>query len=332
MQARHIIVIGGSRGALGVLRKLAEPLPVGLDAALFVVLHIGRHESSLPALLSKWGPMPARHAVDGEQIQRGTIYVAPPDQHMRLEPDGHLRIFDGPVENYARPAIDPLFRSAALSYGSQVVGVILTGDLDDGAAGLATVRAHGGYCIVQDPGKAEAASMPLAAIISAGADVLAAPSALAQAIVRAVNGAALSSPEQRVAASDVLDLETRLAEQRPASREELDRLGEHSSLSCPECGANLWRIRNAPPLRYRCHRGHAFSALSLERHNSRNSANAIWAAIRAVNERIIFARERQRWAMSTGDSAQIRVEQGRIEENEKLAAMLRGAVSSAVQT
>ncbi|MEM5436525.1 chemotaxis protein CheB [Paraburkholderia diazotrophica] len=327
MNQRDIVVIGGSRGAFAVLRTLVSRLPKDLPAAVCIVLHIGRHESVLPELLSKWGPMPARHPVQGEPIVNGTVYVAPPGRHMVLS-HGSLALNEGAAENFARPAADPLFRSAAVHYGSRVVGVVLSGDLDDGAAGLATVRAHGGFCIVQDPADCEAPSMPRAAMKSAGADSVTTVDDLARHIMAAIGGAALRQQEEPAMSSEQqLDLEARLAQQGIVTPEELDRIGVRSSLTCPDCGGALWRVGDDRPLRYRCHTGHAFNALSLADGYSKESENAIRAAIRAVHERVIFARERQRSAERTGDAALIGIEQARIEEGEKLIRMLRNAVS-----
>lgn len=327
MNQRDIVVIGGSRGAFAVLRTLVARLPKDLPAAVCIVLHIGRHESVLPELLSKWGPLPARHPVEGEPVRNGTIYVAPPGRHMVLS-HGSVRLNEGAAENFARPAADPLFRSAAVHYGSRVVGVVLSGDLDDGAAGLATVRAHNGFCIVQEPADCEAPSMPRAAMNSAGADSVTTAENLAHNIVAAVTGAALREQEEPAMSSEQqLDLEANLAQKGIVTPEELDGIGVRSSLTCPDCGGALWRIGDDRPLRYRCHTGHAFNVLSLADGYSKGSETAIRAAIRAVHERVIFARERQRSAERTGDAAQIGVEQTRIEEAEKLIRMLRNAMS-----
>lgn len=150
MNRRDILVIGGSRGAFNVLRLLAMTLPVELPAAVCIVLHVGRHDSVLPTLMSRWGRLPASHPANGEMFAKGRIYIAPPDRHLLLSPQCRLLLDDGAAENFTRPAVDPLFRSAAHHYGARVVGVVLSGDLDDGAAGLAAIRAHGGYGIVQE--------------------------------------------------------------------------------------------------------------------------------------------------------------------------------------
>jgi len=163
------IVVGASMGGVEALQRLTAGLPADIPAALFLVQHIGRCASQLPQLLTPHSPLPVVQAGQGGAISAGTIYVAPPDHHLILE-RGYTRLTRGPRENWARPAIDPLFRSAARVYGRSVIGVILTGLLNDGSAGLHAVRAAGGRAVVQDPADAIAADMPWNALRHAGAD------------------------------------------------------------------------------------------------------------------------------------------------------------------
>src|SRR5262245_61653566 len=164
MPKQDIVVIGTSSGGLAALRQLVSHLPGDLPAAVFVVQHSSPHTHSLvPSLLSRAGPLLAQHAVNGEPIRLGRIYVAPPNHHMVIE-DGRVRLTQGPRENRFRPAIDPLFRTAAYTYGPRVVGVILTGALDDGTAGLWAVKDRGGVALVQEPDEAMYPSMPLSAL------------------------------------------------------------------------------------------------------------------------------------------------------------------------
>ncbi|MEC5406108.1 chemotaxis protein CheB [Paraburkholderia sp. MPAMCS5] len=323
MEHRDIVVIGASRGALPVLRMLVSNLPPDLKATLCIVMHIGRHRSVLPELLSRWGPLRATHPVHGEAVQSGRIYVAPPDRHMILR-GGLVRLLDTATENFARPAADPLFRSAAVEYQARVIGVVLSGDLDDGAAGLASVRARGGYGVAQDPDDCEAPSMPRSAIAAGGADAVVKANDLANVLHAAIKGE-IRREEHPMTNRPDLDREARIGESGLVSPQELDQIGERSALTCPSCNGALWRLRDDRPLRYRCHTGHAFSALSLEEASAQGADDAIWGAIRAVHERIIFARERRHWAQRVGSDADVAVEQARIEENEKLAELLRAA-------
>ncbi len=323
MAHRDIVVIGASRGALPVLRKLVAGLTPDLDATVCIVLRIGRHHSILPELLSRAGPLRATHPQQGERMERGRIYVAPPDRHMVVR-DGQFRLLDTAAENFARPAADPLFRSAAAEYRKRVVGVVLSGDLDDGAAGLAAIRARGGYALVQRPDDAEAPSMPRSALAAAGADAVASPDDLPQVLHAAVRGAEPREERPMTNRPD-LDREAQLGESLTVSPEQLDEIGERSALTCPSCNGVLWRMHDERPLRYRCHTGHAFSSLTLEEASEQSVDDAIWSAIRAVHERIIFARERQRWAERAGNDVEMALEQARIDENEKLAEILRSA-------
>jgi hypothetical protein len=162
LSSDRLVVIGASAGGVGALRQLASALPADLPASVLIVLHVGAHESILPQLIAADCALPVSHAVDGEALRAGTIRIAPPDRHLMVA-DGRLRLTRGPKENFARPAIDPLFRSAALDFGPKVIGVILTGMLDDGTAGLQAVKAGGGIAIVQDPADAHEPSMPASA-------------------------------------------------------------------------------------------------------------------------------------------------------------------------
>jgi len=161
---RDIIVVGASAGGVEVLQTLASTLPADIPATLFMVMHFPSWaRSELPHLLLRSGPLPAVHPQSGERFEHGKIYVAPPDRHMLLE-EGKVVLWRGPKENRYRPSVNALFRSAAVSYGPRVTGVILTGALDDGSAGLWWVRRHGGFGLVQDPAEALFPDMPLNAL------------------------------------------------------------------------------------------------------------------------------------------------------------------------
>ena len=164
MTGPPIIVIGASAGGIEALCELVAALPASLAAPILVVVHVpASHPSLLPRILSRRGNLPATHAEDGEAVLPGHIYIAPPDYHVLLE-DRHIRLSHGPRENRCRPAVDPLFRSAALAYGHKAIGVVLSGMLDDGTSGLVTIKRHGGTALVQAPEQAKFSSMPRSAI------------------------------------------------------------------------------------------------------------------------------------------------------------------------
>lgn len=328
MDRRDIVVIASSRGGLPVLRTLVAGVAADFPVPICIVQHIGRHRTMLPELLSRWGTLDASVALQGEPPQAGRIYVAPPDRHMIVR-DGNLWLLDTAAENFARPAADPLFRSAAREYGAGAIGVVLSGDLDDGAAGLAAIRARGGYGIVQDPDECEAPSMPRSALAATGADAVAKAGELPGTIHAAVYGACVKEQRKMADLRD-LDHESRIAEDGLVDPGLLDEIGTRSALTCPSCNGVLWRMRDERPLRYRCHTGHAFSVLSLDDAEAQKAEDAIWAAIRAVHERMIFARERQEWARRTGNAEDVAIEQARIDENQRLADVLRNAVGTAI--
>lgn len=169
MDPPYAIVVGASAGGVSALVDLAATLPADLPAVVGVVLHVGSQHSILPELLSAHGPLRAVHPRHGERLVPGRIFVAPPDHHMLFTPDG-VQLTRGPRENHSRPAIDPLFRSAALHWRDRAIGVVLTGDLDDGTAGLAAIKDCGGTAIVQDPATAFEPSMPASALAHVAVD------------------------------------------------------------------------------------------------------------------------------------------------------------------
>src|SRR5579871_3729461 len=169
MRGCDIIVIGASSGGIEAISEILSGLPKELNAAIFVVLHIGSRENHLVQVLGRASNLPVSQAVDGAEIRKGQVYLAAPDNHLLLTPKG-MRLVHGRRENFSRPAIDPLFRSAALAFGNRVIGVVLTGGRSDGAAGLLAIKDLGGIGIVQDPMDAVAPSMPRSAMARVKAD------------------------------------------------------------------------------------------------------------------------------------------------------------------
>lgn len=276
-----IIVIGASAGGVEALREIAAEFPADLPAAVMVVLHVpATGTSSLPTILGRDGPLSAAHAIDGDPICRGRILVAPPNQHLLLRSD-HLRLSRGPKENRQRPAVDPLFRSAARFHGRRVVGVVLSGSLDDGTAGLIAIKGRGGVAIAQDPATALFDSMPRHAIEAVAVDIIASPSGIAGEIDRL---ARTPVPAEELPVSHELDLETRIADADAAVLNGDDHPGTPASLACPECGGTLWELREGELLRYRCRVGHAFSSNSLLDEQAEQLEDALWIALRNLEE------------------------------------------------
>ena len=269
-----IIVIGASAGGVEAIRNLVATLPADLDAALFIVLHIGAHKSELPLLLNQWGKLKGSHPANGESIRRGHIYVAPPDHHMVVEP-GVIRLTRGPRENWARPAVDPLFRSAARAYGAGVTGIILTGGLNDGTAGLFEVKQRGGTTIVQDPEDAADRSMPQSALRHVAVDhclpVRAMP-ALIERLVAVSSSAVVTAG----AAFGVRETEEMTAEYK---------LDDPVAVTCPDCGGALRRTELGTLTQFRCHIGHVYTAEVMVAAQFASMEWALEAAMRALSER-----------------------------------------------
>jgi two-component system chemotaxis response regulator CheB len=286
MGKRTLIVIGASAGGVPALRHLTARLPADLPAAILIVLHIGSYASILPELLNSDGPLPAKHAEDGEPVVHGRIYVAPPDHHMLLDDEG-LRLSRGPKEHHTRPAIDPLFRSAALTHGAAVIGVVLTGMMDDGTAGLQAVKARGGIAVVQDPADAFEPSMPLSALKYVRVDHVATlqdmPDLLARLVTTDTAAASPPPPSQ-------LTHEHQLSLVQGVPMEHLHAIAKPSTFVCPDCHGSLWEINGSRPTRYRCHVGHAYTLRTLEHAQSDATGDALWSAIRALEEKQMLLR------------------------------------------
>ena len=288
MPGRDIIVIGASAGGVEALKVVARSLPADLPAAVFVVLHVpARGTSILPQILTRNGPLAASHPSDGEAIVPGRIYVAPPDRHMLLR-DGAIRLTRGPKENGLRPAADALFLSAARSYGRRVIGAVLSGTMDDGSAGLRAIKRRGGLALIQDPDDALYPGMPLNArrVVEIDevlpiAEVGRALDRLAREVVdEAANGPV---PEAMEAEADFAEFDLEIF------ADEANHPGIPSGFGCPDCGGAMWESSAGELLRYRCRVGHAWSAQGLLARQSEALEEALWVAMRALEERAALA-------------------------------------------
>ncbi len=288
MPGRDIVVVGTSAGGVEALRALVGGLPKDFPGAVFVVMHTAPDSPGVLAqILDRSGPLPASNAVNRERIAPGRVYVAPPDNHLLLEP-GHMRVTHGPKENRFRPAIDPLFRSAAQVYGPRVVGVVLTGGLDDGTSGLWAIKRLGGAAVVQDPEEAFMPSMPLSAINQVEVDYTLPLAEMAPLLARL---ARTSVAEQGgYAVPEELNIEVSIAKEDRALDIGLGKLGTPSIFACPECHGTLLQLKENGRTRYRCHTGHAFSADSLLAEITENVETSLWNAIRAVDESAMLLR------------------------------------------
>ena len=262
------------------MQRLCADLPSDLNAAVFSVLHIGAGPDLLAGMLDQAGPLFATTAEDGALIERGKIYVAQADHHLVL--DGEIiRLGRGPRENMTRPAIDPLFRSAAITHGPRVIGVVLTGLLNDGAAGLAAIKQCGGVTVIQNPADASAADMPLSALRASDIDYRAPVSEMGALLAKLSREPA--GPQMPVPSD--LELEVEIALGRASDTPTIMRLADPVALSCPSCGGVLSEMRAKPPLRFRCQVGHAFTAEVLDQQKEGSTDEALRVALRIIEER-----------------------------------------------
>lgn len=282
LKNHHVITIGTSAGGVRALTTLLGQIPQDFPASIHIVLHLSNEAvSNLPTVLSKSARLAVAFAKDKERIEPGRIYLAPPDFHLMLE-YGYVRVIRGPRENRMRPAVDPLFRSAAVAYKSYVTGIILTGMLDDGTAGLEAVKDCGGMTIVQDPNDAAYSSMPKSAIANVKVDRIVPLKDIADILVERV----------RQTPSIVKEVPPHLLLESPISRDAItepktmERIGKPVAHSCPSCGGPLWEIGKVDSLlRYRCHVGHAFTNRTLIDEQSEATEKALWIALRTLEER-----------------------------------------------
>jgi len=263
MPKHDIIVIGASAGGVEALQMLVRALPADLPAAVFVVLHTyPRTRSLLPEILTRAGPLPAAHPEHGQLIQLGMIYVALPDQHLLIE-RGHIHLSMGPQEQHQRPCINVTFRSAAIAYGERVVGVILTGHLDDGTAGLWEIKRRGGMAVVQNPEGALVPSMPLNALREVPVDYTMNLEQMAPLLSRLARG----EGEQERSEVGKNDIEPALTD-----------------LTCPECRGTIWEVSNGNTTEYRCRVGHTYSVRAMLTEHFATQERTLYSAIVALKE------------------------------------------------
>jgi two-component system chemotaxis response regulator CheB len=277
---RDAVVIGASAGGITALRQLLSELGPDVPASVFVVQHLApAPDSHLADILRRTSALPVAWAEHGLVVERGRVYIAPPDRHLLVDGERVL-VVDGPRENRARPSINRLFRSAAASYARRTVGVLLTGRLDDGTAGLAAVRSAGGVSIVQDPREAEQAEMPRSAVEAGVADHVAVLADIPGLIGRLTREPVVELPPP----SDLV-AEAALDRTAFASPEALGDLGPQITVACPICAGPLWQLGPPGARSYRCYLGHTASAQQLLASQATETERALWSAVRALQER-----------------------------------------------
>jgi two-component system chemotaxis response regulator CheB len=298
-KCHDVIVIGASAGGVEALQRLVAPLPSDLAASILVVLHVhSSGPSALPQILSRAGKLPAVHATSGDRLEAGVIYIAPPGRHLLIDA-ARLRLSAGARENGHRPAIDPLFRSAAV-LGARVMGVILSGTLDDGAAGLLRVKAAGGLAVVQDPEQATYPAMPRNAIAATPVDYVLSVEAIAELIVDRA-GTPDDAGAAATGAAQGADVEVAMSLLSPeALHADGANPGNPSAFSCPDCSGVLNEIDEGALRRYRCRTGHAWSPEALVAAQTVAVENALWVALRSLEEKASMASRMARGARTRG--------------------------------
>ncbi|MGI4793198.1 MAG: chemotaxis protein CheB [Janthinobacterium lividum] len=284
----RVVVVGASAGGLPSLQALVAGFPADLDAAVFVVLHIGQYSTSnLARILQRHGPLPTVHARDGEEIRPGRIYVSSPDHHLLVEGERVL-VKRGPKENRLRPSIDALFRSATYSHKERVIGVVLSGMLNDGTSGLWSIKRFGGTAIVQDPDEAAVDSMPLSALSEVEVDHVLPAAEIGPLVVRLVREPWVATMQVPQEISERMETEVALSASENAFQRGIMRFGERTAFTCPECHGALSGIVEGPTTRFRCHTGHGFTAEALLSGIARTTEEALWSATRALEERTML--------------------------------------------
>jgi two-component system chemotaxis response regulator CheB len=332
MAGQRIVVIGASSGGIEALRELVGGLRPDFPAPICVVLHTSPDSPGLLGkILGEAGVLPSTTAVSGMELEAGHIYVAPSDHHLLIETGGLLRLGRGPKENRFRPAIDPLFRSAAQVYGPAAIGVVLTGNLDDGAAGLKTIKRFGGIAIVQDPHDALYPAMPANALRHLAADYVVPLSDMARVLHEAASSPVGSVRDE---ADDAINMEVAIAGEDTSVDRRVQHIGDPSIFTCPECHGVLLELKERGILRFRCHTGHAYSADSLLGALNEGIENALWSALRAVEEGQ-FLLERMAGHTSDADArhaARLRTQLARVTDQAELLREIVGQRVALVPT
>jgi len=291
---RDIIVMGASAGGLETYRTILWGLPVELRASVFLVLHSGSDmPNRLAQLLARRSRLPVETAVHGKKIEPGRVYVAPPDYHLTFR-DQKMLVQRGPKENRQRPSVDTLFRSAARNFGPRVIGVVLSGLLDDGAFGLQRIKDSGGYTVVQNPEDAMFCSMPCAALELQQPDRIASATEIPEILTQIAAPAATAEPK--------VNRERRSSQEAPLVTTEKTPTGKPSGFTCPECHGSLRETQGELPV-FECRIGHRFSIHSLLEENEEDMENALWVALRTLQESAAMSRRLAERARRSGHLA-----------------------------
>lgn len=279
----RVIVIGASAGSLNAIIKLTSQLKKGFQAPVLIVQHTSADASGkvLIDALNEKGSLTCKHAVSGSKLINGHIYLAPSDHHLMIDGDKKILVTKGAQENRSRPAIDPLFRSAAVAFGYKAIGIILTGYLDDGTAGMIAIKRCGGTCIVQEPADAEYPDMPKNVLNQLDVDYCLPISEMGELLYKLVSE---KTGRKKPIPKDIL-IESKIATRVLSDLPAVNSLGDQVPFNCPGCGGVLWKVDKGLALRYRCHTGHAYTAVGLLAEQTMKIEETMWTALRMFEER-----------------------------------------------
>lgn len=330
---RDIVVVGASAGGVNALKQLVSELPVGFPASIFIVQHTSPTSPGLMAdILESLCALPVTFPRDGEAIQSSHVYVAPPDYHLVLE-EGRIRVTRGPRENRFRPSIDVLFRSAAWTYGPRVIGVVLTGYLDDGASGLYAIKERGGLAVVQTPEDAEVPDMPLNALRRVRADEIVPLSQIARSLTYFVaesltdsGGNAVSENETKKDELKRMEIEVAIAREVQSVDKGILALGEPSLFACPECHGVLLKIKEGAGTRFRCHTGHAYSLDALLIEISQSVEESLWNSLRAIEETELLLDHMAAHLSQSNDAAALKLIEEQMQQSKRQQQLVRQAL------
>lgn len=327
MPGHDIIVIGASAGGVEALIRIVQDLPRNFPASIFIVLHLPpQSPSRMPEILNRASALHVLHPVDYQRIEPEHIYIALPDYHLIVK-DGFMRVVRGPKENRHRPAIDPLFRSAAVAYGSRVVGVVLTGSLNDGTAGLLAIKKRGGITVVQDPDDALYPDMPRSALAHVSIDYCLPITDISSLLARLMHEKVTVS-ENSLPVPIEMEREVRIAGMETNPLNDHEQVGEPSAYSCPECGGVLWEVHDGELIRFRCRTGHAFSTEDVLAEQNSKMEQALWVALKTLDEQVSLSRRLAAQAKRKGHHWLAQHFAEKEQEATKHAALLRQVLTA----
>lgn len=279
----QVVVIGTSAGGLRALKELISQLPKNFPLPVLIVRHISPDATGNVLLneLNKLNTLKCQHAISGNSLKPGYLYLAPSDHHLLIGENLKILVTKGAHENRSRPAIDPLFRSAAVAFGAGVIGILLSGYLDDGTAGMKAIKKCGGICIVQDPEEAEYPDMPKNALNNVKIDYCLPIAEMGDLLKKIIPR---KIQKRKPVPSDV-SIEAKIAERVLSDLSSVNKLGDQVPFNCPGCGGVLWQVGKDSDLRFRCHTGHAYTAAYLLAEQTSKIEETMWTALRMFEER-----------------------------------------------